>query len=90
MDPWSSGGVLEAINDKIDIIKIEGEAHHLDLRSSNVEDPESVINARIKEILIITKWLKDFNLNSLANKSTPQVTLQIFFSAAIAFIFTAY
>jgi len=33
------------------------EAHHLDLRSSNTQDPESVRVARYKEINEIIKWI---------------------------------
>lgn len=61
MDPWSGGGVLRTPNDKISIIIIPDTAHHLDLRGSNPNDPESVKGARQKEILAIQKWLHHDN-----------------------------
>jgi len=38
-------------------IIVEDGAHHLDLRSSNTLDPESVRVARYKEINEIIKWI---------------------------------
>ena len=58
LDPWSSGGVLENINEKLIAIYIEQASHHLDLRSSNENDPESVVLARLKEIEIIQSWIE--------------------------------
>lgn len=61
MDPWSGGGVLRTPNDKISIIIIPDTAHHLDLRSSNPNDPQSVITARKMEKDEIKKWLEHEN-----------------------------
>lgn len=61
MDPWSGGGVLRTPNDKISIIIIPDTAHHLDLRASNPNDPQSVIAARKKEKDAIRKWLDEEN-----------------------------
>jgi len=36
---------------------ISGAAHHLDLRGSTTEDPQSVIDARAKIASILHKWL---------------------------------
>lgn len=61
MDPWSGGGVLRSPNDKIIVIIIPDTAHHLDLRESNPNDPQSVINARNKEKDAIHIWLQHGN-----------------------------
>lgn len=57
LDPWSSGGVLHTISDSLIAVYMEGAAHHLDLRASNPDDPESVVKARTLEKKYITKWL---------------------------------
>lgn len=58
MDPWSGGGVLRSMNNEIVIIIIPDTAHHLDLRESNPNDPQSVVQARELEKAAITRWLK--------------------------------
>ena len=63
LDPWSSGGVMQAINEKIEPILIENGARHLDLRESNIADPDSVISARLKEIDIIAQWIEEYRKN---------------------------
>jgi len=50
LDPWKYAGVLESNNDKLKLIMIKDGAHHLDLRSPNENDPQSVIDARNEEI----------------------------------------
>jgi hypothetical protein len=62
LDPWSSDGVLENINEKLIAIYNEKASHHLDLRSSNENDPESVVLARLKEIEIIQNWINEYYL----------------------------
>ena len=60
LDPWSVGGIKEAPNDSITVIfGIEGAAHHLDLRTPNAADPQSVIDARATELAAIQKWVAD-------------------------------
>ncbi|XP_023295310.2 lysosomal Pro-X carboxypeptidase [Lucilia cuprina] len=61
LDPWSGGGVLQTDNPYIYIIIIPEGAHHLDLRSSNHNDPPSVVQARVHESAIIKKWIDDFH-----------------------------
>jgi len=56
LDPWSSGGVLKSYGLVTSLIIPEG-AHHLDLRSSNPNDPVSVIQARNTEVKLIKKWI---------------------------------
>ena len=60
LDPWYGGGVLTNINDKLPAIVIQEGAHHLDLRSSNPQDPSSVIKARLNEIDIIQSWIDEW------------------------------
>lgn len=60
MDPWSSGGVLENISSTVIAIVIEEAAHHLDLRSSNPADPQSVIDARASEVSYIQQWIDEY------------------------------
>ncbi|OQV22879.1 Lysosomal Pro-X carboxypeptidase [Hypsibius exemplaris] len=57
LDPWSGGGVIKAPSKRIKVILIDDAAHHLDLRSSHPDDPQSVVYARKKEIAIIKKWI---------------------------------
>eukprot|EP00088_Acartia_fossae_P010430 TRINITY_DN1519_c1_g1_i1.p1 TRINITY_DN1519_c1_g1~~TRINITY_DN1519_c1_g1_i1.p1 ORF type:complete len:492 (-),score=107.05 TRINITY_DN1519_c1_g1_i1:823-2298(-) len=56
LDPWSSGGILKNYGLVVSVIIPEG-AHHLDLRSTNPADPESVITARKTERKYIRKWI---------------------------------
>ncbi|CAG2195723.1 PRCP [Mytilus edulis] len=60
LDPWSSGGVTESLSASLPAIIIPDGAHHLDLRSTNKNDPKDVTQAREKEKDIITQWIKDF------------------------------
>jgi hypothetical protein len=60
LDPWHDGGILKNISDTVVAVLIEDGAHHLDLRSSDPRDPQSVIDARQAEVQLI----KEFILNS--------------------------
>ena len=60
LDPWSAGGVLESPNPSLVSIVIKDAAHHLDLRSSNPEDTEAVIAARMKEKTVVKRWLRHY------------------------------
>ncbi|CEM20841.1 unnamed protein product [Vitrella brassicaformis CCMP3155] len=61
LDPWTGGGVTPetARSESLDnpTYLISGAAHHLDLRGSTTEDPQSVIDARAKIASILHKWL---------------------------------
>lgn len=57
LDPWSTGGVTKSISDSIVAIIIPEGAHHLDLRASNPDDPQSVLKARNMEKQFIKKWI---------------------------------
>lgn len=58
-DPWSGGGFTSnsSLPDSVIAVYIEGGAHHLDLRSSNPDDPESVIVARNIHRHHIRQWI---------------------------------
>ena len=59
LDIWSGAGRVQ--NDEraaeLDLIWIEGGAHHADLRGANEADPPSFAQARARETEIIGGWL---------------------------------
>ncbi|XP_071496177.1 dipeptidyl peptidase 2-like [Diadema antillarum] len=57
LDPWRGGGITESLSESLVAIPVPQGAHHLDLRGSNPKDPESVIQVRSQEKLIIKTWL---------------------------------
>ncbi|XP_019384090.1 PREDICTED: lysosomal Pro-X carboxypeptidase [Crocodylus porosus] len=57
LDPWSGGGVTQNITNSLVAIVIPEGAHHLDLRSSNPCDPESVRQARALEVHYMKQWI---------------------------------
>lgn len=61
LDPWHLGGYLSPPGGNKDLptVIIPSGAHHLDLRGSNPDDPEDVIQARKKEVKILKKWLDE-------------------------------
>lgn len=61
LDPWSSGGVTVSLSSSLVPVIIPDGAHHLDLRSSNKNDPKDVIAARQKEKEIIKQWIQQYN-----------------------------
>ncbi|KAF2887399.1 hypothetical protein ILUMI_18774, partial [Ignelater luminosus] len=60
LDPWSGGGVLRNVSRTVYAVVIPEAAHHLDLRSSNVNDPRSVIAARNFHKRTIRSWLRSY------------------------------
>ncbi|XP_063703411.1 lysosomal Pro-X carboxypeptidase [Culicoides brevitarsis] len=56
LDPWSGGGIF---NDQpgILVVVIPEGAHHLDLRASHKDDPESVTEARRLYVKQFKKWI---------------------------------
>ncbi|ROT76904.1 hypothetical protein C7M84_004489 [Penaeus vannamei] len=79
LDPWSTGGVLWNVSDSVVSVIIPEGAHHLDLRGSNPNDPESVIDARRVEKEFIKTWINEYrsahNLigNDIKNTNTFEV-----------------
>lgn len=64
LDPWSSGGVMHNISKTVQAVIIPESAHHLDLRASNPQDPESVIKARQYYKNWIKKWTTHYQKRS--------------------------
>jgi len=60
LDPWSGGGIFNppmTAREVYSFIIPEG-AHHIDLRASNKDDPESVVDLRRSYVQILDKWIK--------------------------------
>uniref|UniRef100_A0A7I4Y8C7 Peptidase S28 domain containing protein n=1 Tax=Haemonchus contortus TaxID=6289 RepID=A0A7I4Y8C7_HAECO len=62
LDPWSAGGYKPSSDGKeqdhgIYIMEIPGTAHHLDFRTPNTCDPNTVINARFQIVGILDCWI---------------------------------
>ena len=57
LDPWHGGGFLTNMSNSLIAFMIEDGAHHLDLRSSNPDDPISVKWVRESEAEIIGTWI---------------------------------
>ncbi|XP_057864869.1 uncharacterized protein LOC131072652 [Cryptomeria japonica] len=60
-DPWSSGGVLANISESIVAITTEEGTHCEDIVPSTNDDPVWLKEQRGKEIMIIQKWINDYN-----------------------------
>ena len=60
LDPWSGYGVLESDNPSIVTVFIKDGAHHLDLRTSNPLDPDTLIHARNIHKSNIRKWTEEY------------------------------
>ncbi len=59
-DPWTAGCINPedvAHDPTLVVVRIEGGAHHLDLRTPNAADPQSVRDAREVERREIHKWI---------------------------------
>jgi lysosomal Pro-X carboxypeptidase len=56
MDPWNAGCPHGNSTSSVFIVESDS-AHHLDLRSPNVKDPESIIVARKLIVELIKKWI---------------------------------
>lgn len=59
LDPWHAGGFLQSLSPDLPAVIIKDGAHHLDLRSANPQDPQSVIDARRSEVQFLKQWLAD-------------------------------
>lgn len=74
LDPWSGGGVQQSLSKTLVAIMIEDAAHHLDLRSSNPADPQSVIKARALEKQIVKNWIKNSRNDIEKNRKSNSVS----------------
>jgi len=51
---------------------IKDAAHHLDIRSSNPEDPPAVVAARRREKMAVKRWLRQYWNQPLPRSSTTE------------------
>lgn len=58
---------MDSISDTLVAIVIDEGAHHLDLRSSNPRDPQSVLEARQQEKTFISNWIKSKPMTIVSN-----------------------
>jgi Serine carboxypeptidase S28 len=65
LDPWHDGGILKNVTDTVVAILIKEGAHHLDLRSSDPRDPQSVIVAREAEVQLIKQFIQEARKNRI-------------------------
>jgi lysosomal Pro-X carboxypeptidase len=63
LDPWSGGGVLRTFSNSIDVVLIPEGAHHLDLRSKDHLDPQSVKIARKFHMKKFQQWISSYASN---------------------------
>ncbi|KAK6056853.1 hypothetical protein COOONC_05637 [Cooperia oncophora] len=79
-DPWSGGGFKadspSVSQDRgIYVMEIDGSAHHLDLRTPNTCDPNTVANARFQIVGILDCWIQGCNsLPKLTNLPSLSVS----------------
>lgn len=90
LDPWRGGGVNATLSKSIIAIIIEDGAHHVDLRTPNVNDPPSITAARAKEADIIRGWLDDAYGRPTYNKREGAIVTIILFGAAFFIIGAMY
>ena len=67
LDPFHGGGYLTKQGPTIPAIIMPHAAHHLDLRSSNIDDPIDVIQARKNETMLISTWLAQIEIEKSKN-----------------------
>eukprot|EP00300_Choanocystis_sp_HF-7_P025205 c2691_g1_i1.p1 GENE.c2691_g1_i1~~c2691_g1_i1.p1 ORF type:complete len:510 (-),score=98.65 c2691_g1_i1:143-1672(-) len=83
LDPWSVGGFLTNLSDTLVAVTIEDGAHHLDLRSSNPDDPQSVITARKMELALLKQWLAEARKETRVKKAVKRPDANGRFKAAM-------
>ena len=65
-DGWSAGGNHKNLSDTLIAIDIPNGAHHVDMRGSDPNDTQDVIDARIQETNLLMAWIKKFQRGRLA------------------------
>jgi len=79
-DPWGAGGIYHNLSASVVAIKIEGGAHHYDLRFSSPLDTPSVVRARAQEAAIVRGWIEDKAVqlaqvgNAIGGAGTPPLS----------------
>ncbi|KAJ1349024.1 hypothetical protein KIN20_004466 [Parelaphostrongylus tenuis] len=79
LDPWSGGGYKASSPDNrndqgIYVVEIPASAHHLDLRTPNTCDPNTVKNARYQIVQILKCWVGSCNTQYRMDK-LPELKL---------------
>ena len=64
MDPWNAGCVQISPNPSGMTVFLSDSAHHLDLRSPNKNDPDTIVKAREVMKVLIEKWILEFMTKS--------------------------
>ena len=59
LDPYSSGGILEDVNESVIAVKIPGGAHCSDLRGTTISNFPGVAQAHKIEKEHITRWIDE-------------------------------
>ncbi|KAL0007859.1 hypothetical protein SO802_009361 [Lithocarpus litseifolius] len=59
-DPYSSAGILEDISDTLVALPTKNGSHCLDILLSRKDDPDWLIDQRLKQAKIIKKWFKRY------------------------------
>ncbi|CAH8849491.1 unnamed protein product [Trichobilharzia szidati] len=74
IDPWFAFSITNNSHVPLaTVINIADAAHHLDLRSPNPADPESVVKARDIEKQKIIQWIKEWKVRSSTQKFFSKV-----------------
>jgi dipeptidyl-peptidase-2 len=74
LDPWHGGGVLTNFSDSLPSLIVTEGAHHLDLRSSNPNDPPSVIQVRASEAGYFRKWMSEIREEKYGLRENIELT----------------
>nr|XP_023913983.1 lysosomal Pro-X carboxypeptidase-like [Quercus suber] len=59
-DPYSSGGILEDISDTLVALPTKNGSHSLDILLSRKDDPDWLIDQRLKQAKIIKQWFDKY------------------------------
>lgn len=56
-DPWRVGGVVQSPNPSVEVMVIEGGAHHQEFRFADSRESPAVQVARDRETDLVKKWV---------------------------------